>query len=49
MKKSPLILFFIFIVIHGFSQRTIILLTFQAKDSLNQHSLALDSVNVKKR
>ncbi len=45
MKKSLLPILTILLVLHGFSQ-TPVTLTFQAKDSLTQSSLALDSVKV---
>ena len=45
MKKSLLPILFILLILRGFSQ-TPITLTFQAKDSLTQNALALDSVNV---
>ena len=46
MKKFYLLSSLIFCLFNGFSQ-TPITLTFQAKDSLTQNALALDSVNVK--
>ena len=46
MKKFYLLSFLFFGLFNGFSQ-TPITLTFQAKDSITQNSLALDSVNVK--
>ena len=45
MKKSLLPILFILLILQGFSQ-TPITLIFQAKDSLTQNALALDSVNV---
>jgi len=46
MKKILLSILFVPLLITGFSQRENITLTFQAKDSLTQNPLALDSINI---